>query len=181
MWHPAMHVSESQVEVLARIVKGECDARISREGMVAVAAVVLNRVHSKSYPNTIAGVAHQPRQFSSYDPPRRQSHYYGPIPQRAWDAARAALAGEDPTFGATVFFNPEIVSSKHEIWRITAKMQFVKRIGEKVYDSHVFYRVRPNRVLAERHQQQPPRVAPPISSALPDHTTTSGLAGFRID
>ena len=145
-----MTVSDAELTVLARIVKGECDARMSREGMVAVAAVVLNRVRSKSYPNTISGVAHQHRQFSSYDWERRATHYDGKIPNYAKDVARAALRGRDPTHGATLFFNPVIVRWNHPIRKTAARMQFVKRIGKWSYDSHVFYRVRPNRVLAAR-------------------------------
>jgi LysM repeat protein len=106
---PAMTASAAHLEVLARIVKGECSALVPWEGKVAVAAVVLNRVRSSRFPNTIPGVAHQRKQFSCYNPGERNRLYWGPIPDYAWAAARAALRGEDPTHGCTYYFNPFLV------------------------------------------------------------------------
>lgn len=139
--HPAMSVSASDLEVLARIVKGECPESMPWEGKVAVAAVVLNRVRSRAFPNSIPGVAHQPAQFSCYNSNFRRQLYYGAIPDYAWRAARAALAGQDPSLGSTYYFNPFLVDPP---WRRTKV--FVRRIGREGSRSvreattHDFYR-----------------------------------------
>jgi len=134
---PAMQASQAQLEVLARIVKGECPPNVPYAGKVAVAAVVLNRVRSSWFPNSIAGVAHQPRQFSCYNANERQRLYYGTIPDFAWEAAREALAGADPTGGSTHYFNPYVVQPS---W--ARRMTFVLRIGTTRTTTHDFYRPR---------------------------------------
>ncbi len=130
-----MDVPASHVEVLARIVKGECPPQMPFEGKVAVAAVVLNRVRSRYFPDTIPGVAHQPMQFSCYNPGERDRLYWGPIPQYAWDAARAALAGADPTDNCEFYFNPYLVQPS---W--ADDLVFVRRIGDTSLTAHDFYR-----------------------------------------
>lgn len=133
---PAMSASSNDLEVLARIVKGECPANVPWEGKVAVASVVLNRVRSSSFPNSIPGVAHQPSQFSCYNPgyPRREL-YGGSVPSWCYDAAREALAGSDPTYGSTYYFNPHLVLPS---W--ADDLDFVRRIGDDASNTHDFYR-----------------------------------------
>jgi len=133
--HPPMRASQADLEVLARIVKGECPPSVPFVGKVAVAAVVLNRVRSRSFPSTIPGVAHQRKQFSCYNPDVRRRLYWGRIPPDAWAAARAALRGEDPTAGSLFYFNPYIVRPR---W--ARDMTFVTRIGARPHTTHDFYR-----------------------------------------
>lgn len=130
-----MAASQSDLEVLARIVKGECNARMSEEGRVAVAAVVLNRVRDSRWPNTIPGVAHQRLQFSCYNANFRDRLYYGTVPSWAWRAAQSALDGEDPTNGANHYFNPFLVSPS---W--ANNLTFVRRIGDNQFTAHDFYK-----------------------------------------
>jgi uncharacterized protein YraI len=130
----ARNVTQAELEILARIVKGEALV-CSFEGKVAVAAVVLNRVADRRWPNTIAGVAHQPWQFSCYNPSYRNRLYYGPIPQSCWDAARAAVAGQDPSRGAVYYFNPYLVRPS---W--ARSLTFIRRIGTNASNTHDFYR-----------------------------------------
>ena len=129
----AMQATAAEVEILARICKGEAGIA-SYENKVAVAAVVLNRVRSRRHPNTIRGVAHQPYQFSCYNRNVRNRLYWGPIPQDCWRAAREALAGRDPTFGATFYFNPYLVRPS---W--ARGMTRTVRIGTRRHDTHDFY------------------------------------------
>lgn len=131
---PAMQATQAELEVLARICKGEAGV-CSYQGKVAVCAVVLNRVRASGFPNTITGVAHQPYQFSCYDPPRRNQLYWGSIPQDCWNAAREALAGRDPSLGATFYFNPYLVRPS---W--ARSMHLLVRIGSGPSDTHDFYR-----------------------------------------
>lgn len=132
---PPMDVSADGLEIIARIVKGETWPGTPAEGEVAVASVILNRVRAKGFPDTIAGVAHQPLQFSCYNADVRAQLYWGPVRPSALDAAKKAAAGSDPVPGATHYFNPYLVKPA---W--AKKLKFVKRIGTTAKDTHDFYR-----------------------------------------
>jgi spore germination cell wall hydrolase CwlJ-like protein len=133
-----MRASAGDLEILARIVKGECPPSTPFAGKVAVAAVALNRVRSGRFPTSIRAVAHQPKQFSCYNASNRARLYHGPIPSDAWKAARAALDGEDPTDGCMFFFNPFLVQPG---W--ARRLEFVRRIGTARSNTHDFYRYEP--------------------------------------
>lgn len=113
-------VSPEEVDLLARVVQAEAGGE-PFEGKVAVAAVILNRVRSSKYPNSVWEVLHQPGQFT----PVQQ----GTLPKKAeascMEAVRRALAGEDPTGGALFFYNPHTTRTP-EYW---ATKQVIKRIG----------------------------------------------------
>src|SRR5690625_4140818 len=53
-----------EVDLLARVVAAEAEGE-PYAGMVGVAAVILNRVRSPEFPNTLAGVIYQPLAFES--------------------------------------------------------------------------------------------------------------------
>lgn len=131
-----MSATAAELEVMARIVKGEAGVA-PYEGKVAVAAVILNRVRHPWFPDTIIGVAHQPYQFSAYNANVRDQLYWGPIPQSAWQAARDALNGADPSLGATYYFNPYLVRPS---W--AQSLIFTRRIGTRPGDTHDFYKTR---------------------------------------
>lgn len=88
-------------KLLAKLVYAEARGE-SYKGQVAVAAVVLNRVSSSSFPNTISGVIYQTGAFSCVS--------NGSINNTPNDAAiRAALDamnGWDPTNGCLYYYNP---------------------------------------------------------------------------
>ena len=100
----------SDVELLARLIHGEARGE-PYVGMVAVGAVVLNRVRSSKFPNTIAGVIYQAGAFDAVADgqinltPNEQSRR----------AARDALNGWDPTGGCLYYYNPSTATSKW-IW-----------------------------------------------------------------
>jgi len=88
--------------LLARLVSAEAQGE-PYQGMVAVAAVMLNRVKDPKFPSTMSGVIFQPGAFESVS--------NGLIWQRspsnqAVSAARDALNGYDPTYGCLFFWNP---------------------------------------------------------------------------
>jgi len=56
--------SSSDLNLLSRLVYGEARGE-SYQGQVAVAAVVLNRVNSSNFPNTVAGVIYQSGAFDA--------------------------------------------------------------------------------------------------------------------
>ncbi|WJH32974.1 cell wall hydrolase [Paenibacillus sp. CC-CFT747] len=91
---------------LARIIHAEARGE-SFQGQVAVGAVVLNRVQSNSFPDSISGVIFQPGQFSAV----RDGQYQLAPDSSAYEAARTALNGYDPTGGALFYYNPAIATS----------------------------------------------------------------------
>jgi len=116
-------LSTNERELLARIVHSEAQGE-PFSGMVAVAAVVFNRVDSKQFPNTISGVIQQPYQFE----PVLNGWVNKPASPDAYRAVDAALGGQDPSFGSLFFYNP--VKAPHK-W-LGAKPVIV-RIGNHVF------------------------------------------------
>ena len=99
----AANISNSDFELLARLVKAEADSE-SHLCKVAVAAVVLNRVNSDKFPNTIAGVVYQ-RDGGRYQfEPVMNGWINKPANEASRKAAREALNGWDPSNGALYFF-----------------------------------------------------------------------------
>lgn len=98
----------SDVYLLARLVYGEARGE-PYKGKVAVAAVVLNRVDSSLFPNTIAGVIYQKGQFSVV-----VDGQINLAPDtESLNAARDALAGWDPTGGCLYYYNPKKTSNAY--------------------------------------------------------------------
>ena len=102
--------SSGDVNLLARIIYGEARGE-PYTGQVAVGAVVLNRVRSSLFPNTIAGVIYQKGAFDAVSDGQIN---YTPN-STAIKAARDALNGWDPSYGAIYYFNPATATNKW-IW-----------------------------------------------------------------
>ena len=100
----------SDVELLARIINGEARGE-PYTGQVAVGAVVLNRVKSPSFPNTIAGVIYQDGAFTAIV----DGQINAGMQQSCYNAAKDALNGWDPTGGAVYYYNPATATSSW-IW-----------------------------------------------------------------
>ena len=98
------------LDLLARLISAEARGE-PYEGQVAVGAVVLNRVEHPSFPNSIAGVIYQPGAFSCLD----DGQFNEPVTESAYRAARDAMNGWDPCYGAIYYFNPATATSKW-IW-----------------------------------------------------------------
>lgn len=102
--------NSANVELLARVIHGEARGE-PYTGMVAVGAVILNRVKSPNFPSTIAGVVYQNGAFDAVADgqvnlqPSKQSY----------NAARDAMNGWDPSGGAIYYFNPSTATNKW-IW-----------------------------------------------------------------
>ena len=115
--------SSNDLYLLAKCVYAEARGE-PYTGQVAVAAVILNRVESPDFPNTIAGVFYQPWAFTAV--------YDGQINlepnQQCYNAARDALNGWDPTYGCLYYYNPVTATSQ---WIYTRKT--VVTIGKHVF------------------------------------------------
>ena len=75
----------------------------SYEGMVGVGAVVMNRVKSGAYPNTIHSVIYASGQFTPAMTGKVARVYEGKVPDLCMQAAQAAIDGETTVGGATHF------------------------------------------------------------------------------
>ncbi len=95
----ALIASVDDLMLLAALIHIEAGAE-SYEGQVAVGAVVMNRVKSKTYPNTIKEVIYQKSQFSTARIPTVLAN--GPL-ESCIRAAREAMDGKDPTGGCIGF------------------------------------------------------------------------------
>lgn len=117
----------NMVELLARLINGESRGE-PYEGQVAVGAVIMNRVKSTNFPNTIAGVIYQKGQFSCVT----DGQFNVAIDENStvYKAAEEAMNGSDPTNGALYFYNPKKTKSK---WLFSLKTTLT--IGEHVFAS----------------------------------------------
>lgn len=102
--------NSSNLNLLARLVYGEARGE-PYTGQVAVAAVVLNRVKNSSFPNTVSGVIYQAGAFSVVS----DGQINLTPNQTAYNAARDALNGWDPSYGSIYYFNPNTATSSW-IW-----------------------------------------------------------------
>lgn len=102
--------STSDYQLLARIISAEARGE-PYSGQVAVGAVVLNRVEHPSFPSTVSGVIYQNGAFSCLN----DGQFDKPVADSAYQAARDALNGLDPSGGAIYYFNPATATSSW-IW-----------------------------------------------------------------
>ena len=115
--------SNSDVYLLARLIYGEARGE-SYIGQVAVGAVVMNRVKSSSFPNTISAVIYQPYAFTAV-----ADGQINLTPNaRAISAAKEALNGYDPSYGSLYYYNPATATSS---WIFSRKT--VVTIGRHVF------------------------------------------------
>ena len=98
--------SSSDLYLLAKCIYAEARGE-PYIGQVAIGAVVLNRVESSSFPNTIAGVIYQPYAFTAVSDGQINLEPN----DTAYKAARDALNGWDPTNGCIYYYNPSTATS----------------------------------------------------------------------
>ncbi len=114
---------ESELSLLARLVSGEARGE-PYIGQVAVAAVVLNRVRSDDFPDTISGVIFQPGAFDAV----WDGQFDMTPTDSAIRAARDAMNGWDPSGGCTYYYNPATATSE---WIWTRQVQLT--IGQHAF------------------------------------------------
>ncbi len=120
--YAASSSSASDLQLMARAINGEARGE-PYEGQVAVGAVILNRVKSSQFPNTIAGVIYQSGAFTAV----ADGQINAPIDESStvYKAAQDAMNGWDPTGGCIYYFNPATATNKW-IW----SRPVVKTIGK---------------------------------------------------
>ena len=115
--------SSSDIWLLAKVIEAEARGE-SYVGQVAVGAVVLNRVESASFPDSISGVVYQAGAFSAVT----DSNWSVSPSATSRKAAQDAINGWDPSYGCLYYYNPAKTSNR---WIRTRPV--VTTIG-----SHVF-------------------------------------------
>ena len=99
--------SDSDLNLLAHLIYGEARGE-SYVGQVAVGAVVMNRIKSSSFPNTMAGVIYQGYAFTAV----ADGQINLTPDANAKKAAQDAMNGWDPTYGAIYYYNPKTATSQ---------------------------------------------------------------------
>ena len=112
--------NSSDVYLLAKCIYAESRGE-PYLGQVAVGAVVLNRVKSSAFPNSISGVIYQPYAFTAV----LDGQINLEPNDTAYSAARDAMNGWDPTNGCLYYYNPATATSSW-IWTRTVKLTIGK-------------------------------------------------------
>ena len=118
-----MDPATADVALLAKLIQVEAGYE-SYQGKLAIANVVLNRVKSGRFPDTVSGVIYAAGQF----PPARNGNLQTlSASSESVQAAKEALAGENNVPGALYFFNPKLEPAKAK------KASVVKTIGNHMF------------------------------------------------
>lgn len=115
--------SQNDIQLMANAVYGESRGE-PYEGQVAVAAVIINRIDSSSFPNTAAGVIFEPGAFTAV----ADGQIWLTPNDQAKEAVLDAINGWDPSSSALYYFNPATATSKW-IW---SRPQ-IKKIGKHIF------------------------------------------------
>lgn len=115
--------TSSDLYLLAKCIYAEARGE-SYTGQVAVGAVILNRVDSPAFPNTIAGVIYQKNAFTAVSDGQINLE----PDQTALNAANDAMNGWDPTYGCLYYYNPAVATSSWIFGRETVTV-----IGKHVF------------------------------------------------
>lgn len=117
-------LSDSEIDLLARLVRAEAQTE-PLEGKIAVACVVLNRVESPQFPDTLKEVIYAPGQFQ----PVKNGQIDMPADEESIQAVKAALTDQRQLApGALFFYNPAIATSRWLDSRATTQV-----IGQHVF------------------------------------------------
>jgi N-acetylmuramoyl-L-alanine amidase len=115
--------SQNDIQLMANAVYGEARGE-PYTGQVAVAAVILNRLDSATFPNTVSGVIFEPRAFTAV----ADGQIWLTPNENAKKAVLDAINGWDPTGNALYYFNPDTATSAW-IW---GRPQ-IKKIGKHIF------------------------------------------------
>lgn len=98
--------TEANINLLARIISAEARGE-PYEGQVAVGAVILNRIEHPSFPDSLSGVIYQNGAFTAIV----DGQFNQPVSKTAYNAARDAINGWDPSGGAIYYYNARKTSN----------------------------------------------------------------------
>ncbi|AGH51273.1 MULTISPECIES: cell wall hydrolase [Sphingomonas] len=125
----AERIDDPELECMAKVVHHEA-ANQSRAGQLAVAQLIMNRLESGRFADTVCGVAHQPGQFfntNTYNPRRTTAQW-----RTAVEVSREAMAGKAPDVMPGALFYHASYQAPPRFFRTR------ERAG--VLGDHIFYR-----------------------------------------
>ena len=129
-----INISPAEREALIRTVLAEAGGE-NPIGQIAVANVILNRVKSDRYPDTIQGVVSQDKQFSSYGNKLYNSDLNTADAQKVVQNVDMLLSGNwkggDPTQGGTHFYSTKMMKDAPYWWGSESKKGSVQIGGHK--------------------------------------------------
>jgi len=102
-----LKLTDKEVQWIAQMIHAEARGE-PYLGQVAVGAVIINRLKSSSFPDTVYGVLFQKNAFQ----PIANGSFFRPASEQAYRAALEALNGHDPTNGALYFYNPKLSNDR---------------------------------------------------------------------
>ncbi|MGI6361371.1 MAG: spore cortex-lytic enzyme [Bacillota bacterium] len=114
--------NNDDVTLLARAIHAEAEGE-PYIGKVAVGSVLLNRINSSDFPNTLSGVIYQSLALESV----ANGRFNSSANSDSMRAAREAVAGHDPTYGCLYFWNPQTATSAW-IWTRKIVVQYGKHV-----------------------------------------------------
>ena len=119
----AVAQSRADIYLLAKLIHSEARGE-PYIGQVAVGAVVLNRIKSPNFPDTLEAVIYQPFAFTAVDDGQINLEPN----ESAFKAAEDAFAGWDPSYGSLFYYNPTTATSA---WIFTRET--VTEIGKHIF------------------------------------------------
>ncbi len=125
----SISLSDGDYDLLCKIVEAEATGQ-EVEGKMYVAAAIMNRINSDSFPDTVSGVVYERGQFS----PVRDGRINCTPTETTYEAVNRVLSGETDAQGATYFMNPTISSQKNVNW-FRSHLTYLFSYG-----GHEFYR-----------------------------------------
>lgn len=123
------YITNDELSLIAKVVYAESRGE-PYNGKVAVASVILNRLESPDFPNTLEGVIKQKNAFSCV-----RNGKIDVVPDKqCYNAVLDAINGDDPTSKALFFYNPKIATCN---WMKNIQKKNIKSIG-----NHVFFAIK---------------------------------------
>ena len=127
-------LSKDELDILYRIVEAEATGE-DIYGKILVANVILNRVNSKKFPNTVEKVVFQKNGNTYQFSPTKDGRFWSvKVTDETIEAVSRALEGEDYSNGALYFFARRLTSQKKASWFDNSLRKVVK------YGCHEFYK-----------------------------------------
>ncbi len=126
-------LDENSKMILCKIVEAEAGCE-DRMGKILVANVVLNRVESTGFPDTVEEVVYQQNDGVAQFSPIANGSFEQAVPDEdTVEAVEAALAGEDYSQGALYFVAREYADEGNLLWFDRALEKVVSHGGHEFY------------------------------------------------
>ena len=123
---PVINYTPSDLDLLSRLITAEAQNQ-PYSAQVAVAAVVINRIQSSQFPNSISSVIYQKSDGYYQFTPVVNGWINKPATETSKKAAKEALYGSDPSKGALFYFDDS--TTNKWLW----SKPIAARIGNMVY------------------------------------------------